>query len=141
MESPAIEESEEPVVVLKEGEDVDGDGGADEHQVEDCESHQQPVERVFPQLRSDTFSEIMPILSLSKKCAAQAVNLWCDEDEDRNEISQESKTSNHTEKDSLNKPAESKPNKKEEFNTLSQDNFLLQKYSKRLRYAVIVGLM
>ena len=41
------------------------------------------------------------------------VNLWCDKDENGCEISQESKTSNHTEEDSLHKPTESKPNKKE----------------------------
>ena len=49
--SPAVEEGKEPVVVLEEGEGVDGDGGDDKHQVEHCKSHQQPVERVLPQLK------------------------------------------------------------------------------------------
>ena len=51
---PAVEEGEEPVVVLEEGEDVDGDGGTDEHQVKHCKRHQQPVECVLPQLKSET---------------------------------------------------------------------------------------
>ena len=40
------------------------------------------------------------------------MNLWCDKDENGCEISQESKTSDHAEEDSLHKPKESKPNKK-----------------------------
>ena len=51
--SPAVEEGEDPVVVLKEGEDVDGDGGEDEHQVEHCKSHNQPIECVLPQLKRE----------------------------------------------------------------------------------------
>ena len=51
--SPAVEEGKEPVVVLEEGEDVDGDGGEDEHQVEHCKSHQQPIECVLPQLKRE----------------------------------------------------------------------------------------
>ena len=47
---PAVQESKEPVVVLKEREGMDGDGGDDEDQVDDCQPHQQPVERVLPQL-------------------------------------------------------------------------------------------
>ena len=54
-QSPAVEESEKPVVVLKEGEDMDGDGGADEHQVEHCKGYQQPIECMFPQLESKVF--------------------------------------------------------------------------------------
>ena len=35
---------------MEEGEDVYGDGGEHEHDVEQGEGHQQPVERVLPQL-------------------------------------------------------------------------------------------
>ena len=49
---PAVEEGEQPVVVLEEGEGVDGHGGDDEQQVEHGEGHQQPVEGVLPQLES-----------------------------------------------------------------------------------------
>ena len=47
---PAVEEGKDPIVVFKEGENVDGDRGADEHQVEDSQCHQQSIECVFPQL-------------------------------------------------------------------------------------------
>ena len=49
---PAVQEGEQPVVVLEEGEGVDGDGGEEEQQVEHGQGHQQPVERVLPQLEA-----------------------------------------------------------------------------------------
>ena len=49
--SPAVEEGKEPVVVLEEGEGVEGDGGDDDHQVEHCKSPHHPDECVLPQLK------------------------------------------------------------------------------------------
>ena len=54
-------------------------------------------------------------------------NLWSDEDEDRYQVSQESETSNHTEKDSLHKPAESKDQLRREIHNTNFHSITFKK--------------
>ena len=48
---PTVNGRKKPVAVLEDGKRVDGDRGYNEQEVEYCQSHQQSVKWIFPQLK------------------------------------------------------------------------------------------